>query len=237
MRSVLVMIPFLTPAVAMAGDAAELDFLGFSEDGGYFAYAESGVQDGSGFPYCSIRAVDSSTGEVVWSTDLVLEECPDRTQDPERTAMREAKGHIFALGIRPGNHGFRAIHHPLSDLGVSPDSVVFSTINAPEPWGGAYWIVLETEVVADSAMSADWGFEPAIASLVLGDSRDGAHCPMALEAVRAGHERYTWGYRIQDVFVLDADVVVALVETFSLGFEGADVRFVSACGRISQLEK
>jgi hypothetical protein len=31
--------------------------------------------------------------------------------------------------------------------------------------------------------------------------------------------------------------VVALVETFSLGFEGADVRFVSACGRISQLEK
>jgi predicted secreted protein len=231
------MIPFLTPAVAMAGDAAELDFLGFSEDGGYFAYAESGVQDGSGFPYCSIRAVDSSTGEVVWSTDLVLEECQDRSQDAERTAMREAKGHIFALGIRPGNRGFRAIHHPLSDIGVSPDSVVFSTMNAPEPWGGAYWIVLEAEVVSDSAMYADWGFEPATASLVLGDSRDGARCPMAFEALPAGDERYTWGYRIQDVFVLDADVVVALVETFSLGFEGADVRFVSACGRISQLEK
>jgi hypothetical protein len=41
------------PLVAQAGDAAKLDILGFSKDGGVFAFEEYGVQDGSGFPYAN----------------------------------------------------------------------------------------------------------------------------------------------------------------------------------------
>ncbi|TIL61031.1 MAG: hypothetical protein E5Y89_28055, partial [Mesorhizobium sp.] len=42
-----------TVATAGAGDVAELEILGFSKDGGVFAFEEYGVQDGSGYPYAS----------------------------------------------------------------------------------------------------------------------------------------------------------------------------------------
>jgi hypothetical protein len=224
---------------AFAGDAAELDFIGFSEDGGYCAYSESGTQDGSGFPYCSIRAVRTAGAVLEGSVDIVLDDFEGEAvvADPVRTAMRTAKSFLFALGVRPGEEGFHALHHPLSDLGVSPDTVLFSTMNAPEPWGGSYRIVLEAEATEDSSLMADWGIEPATAELWLEDTWSGARAPLALEPLRPGRERYTWAYRINDVYVMNDDVVVVLVCAFSLGFEGSDVRFVSACGRLSQLEK
>jgi predicted secreted protein len=41
-------------APAIAGDRALADFIGFSENGRYFAFEEYGIQDGSGFAYSSI---------------------------------------------------------------------------------------------------------------------------------------------------------------------------------------
>ena len=43
-----------------AGDLAELNFVGFSEDGARFAYEQFGVQDGSGFGYSQIYFVDAA---------------------------------------------------------------------------------------------------------------------------------------------------------------------------------
>src|ERR1700709_1048263 len=41
---------FAASIAARAGDVAELEILGFTKDGGIFAFEEYGVQDGSGFP-------------------------------------------------------------------------------------------------------------------------------------------------------------------------------------------
>lgn len=43
---------------ALAGDRALIDFIGYSDDGKYFAFEEYGVQDGSGFAYSSVYVVD-----------------------------------------------------------------------------------------------------------------------------------------------------------------------------------
>jgi predicted secreted protein len=48
----------LSAAPAVAGDRAGFNALGFSADGRYFAFEEYGVQDGSGFPYSNIYALD-----------------------------------------------------------------------------------------------------------------------------------------------------------------------------------
>jgi len=48
----------LLTAPALAGDRAMFNPLGFSPDGRYFAFEEYGVQDGSGFPYATIHAID-----------------------------------------------------------------------------------------------------------------------------------------------------------------------------------
>ncbi len=36
---------------SLAGDRAGIDFIGYSADGGFFAFEEFGIQDGSGFAY------------------------------------------------------------------------------------------------------------------------------------------------------------------------------------------
>ena len=51
-------LTLFSAAPALAGDAAQFDPIGFSEDGRYFAYEEYGIQDGSGFPYATIYLVD-----------------------------------------------------------------------------------------------------------------------------------------------------------------------------------
>lgn len=48
----------LMMAPAMAADRALIDFIGYSEDGRYFAFEEFGIQDGSGFPFSNVYVVD-----------------------------------------------------------------------------------------------------------------------------------------------------------------------------------
>lgn len=50
----------LAAAPAFAGDRALADFIGFSENGRYFAFEEFGTQDGSGFAYSTIYVIDLS---------------------------------------------------------------------------------------------------------------------------------------------------------------------------------
>jgi predicted secreted protein len=61
-------LAFATPA--LAGDRAEFDPIGFSEDGRYFAFEEFGVQDGSGFPYSNIYVIDLNTDSWVKGTPV-----------------------------------------------------------------------------------------------------------------------------------------------------------------------
>ncbi|RUV10776.1 DUF2259 domain-containing protein, partial [Mesorhizobium sp. M5C.F.Ca.IN.020.32.2.1] len=51
--AVSLLAQFATSLDAQAGDVAELEILGFTSDGGAFAFEEYGVQDGSGFPYAN----------------------------------------------------------------------------------------------------------------------------------------------------------------------------------------
>ncbi|MER3444496.1 MAG: hypothetical protein C4333_10405, partial [Meiothermus sp.] len=43
---------------AVAGDAAGLEFLGFSRDASHLAFEQYGIRDGSGFPYSEVFLVD-----------------------------------------------------------------------------------------------------------------------------------------------------------------------------------
>ena len=52
-------------APANAGDFAQIDVLGFSNNGRYFAFEQFGIQDGSGFPYSDIFVVDVSSDKWV----------------------------------------------------------------------------------------------------------------------------------------------------------------------------
>ncbi len=58
---------------ARAGDAANLEFLGFSRDGRYLAFEQFGMTDGIGFPYAKVQIVDVVKNTVLAQSEKMLE--------------------------------------------------------------------------------------------------------------------------------------------------------------------
>jgi predicted secreted protein len=63
MRSALALLIALAPAAALAGDKAELQVVGFSEDASAFAYLTYGIEDGSGFSYAELVVLSTRSGK------------------------------------------------------------------------------------------------------------------------------------------------------------------------------
>ena len=76
----------LVPAVA--GDRALINFLGYSEDGKYFAFEEFGVHDGSGGVYSSITIVDVVADKWVGGSPIVVDEGGDMDESPPLATVR-----------------------------------------------------------------------------------------------------------------------------------------------------
>lgn len=99
--SLLLVAALLLPTAAAAGDRALAEFIGYSEDGRYFAFEEYGVQDGSGFPYANIYFIDLPADAWVPGTPVrVRLDSEEADLAAARTEAREqASGQLAALGI------------------------------------------------------------------------------------------------------------------------------------------
>src|SRR5690606_27384389 len=88
-------------APAAAGDRAMIDYLGYSEDGRYFAFEEFGVQDGSGFHYANIYIVDLPADRWVAGTPfrVMLDDDEADVEDARDAALEQAEARLDALGI------------------------------------------------------------------------------------------------------------------------------------------
>ena len=85
-RAILILLLLAAPAAAMPGDEAELLVLGFSADGRYFAYAQSGREPKTWYPYASVHAIDVTTDKWLPDspTSLVLKDREKTTRDARR---------------------------------------------------------------------------------------------------------------------------------------------------------
>jgi predicted secreted protein len=89
--------------VARAGDAASLEFVGFSKDGRYLAFEQYGIQDGSGFAYGSVSVVDTTKNLLVAQVSRTIER-ENSTVAQARAAVR-ASSVIRPYSIVAGNQG------------------------------------------------------------------------------------------------------------------------------------
>ena len=67
---VCLLVQLASGIAARAGDVAELEILGFTKDGGVFAFEEYGVADGSGFPYANRYYIDTATDTFLSGTPI-----------------------------------------------------------------------------------------------------------------------------------------------------------------------
>jgi len=98
-------IPFimalLTPGLAVAGDRALIDYIGFSPDFRYLAFEEFGIQDGSGFAYANLYVVDLESDSWVVGTPIRVQAEAEENSlaDIRAEAMAQAESHITGFGI------------------------------------------------------------------------------------------------------------------------------------------
>lgn len=205
---------------AIAGDAAYPEALGFSDDGTRFAFAEWGIQDGSGFSYANVFVIDLV--KDAWIAPPVRKLVQDEAAQPRavlNSALVEAEAVLAGAGIdQPARLVFArpyviqqagARHslgwRPISMLGgrAEPHEIMVEIfpLDGVDCDDESYGLALRwdgREVYRDTRLSTSRG------------------CPL--------------GYSVDRVYIsesLRANYAVALVGVYRWSFEGPDLRYIA----------
>jgi predicted secreted protein len=117
----LLLVSLVFQGNAFAGDVPSLDILGFSEDGGIFAFEEYGIQDGSGFPYARRFYVDTAKDEFVAGTPIrVRLEGEGATLATARAEARRQGEKIVADAVLSRHRGYTAGWNAITEQSANP---------------------------------------------------------------------------------------------------------------------
>lgn len=223
----------LSAAPAQAGDAANFDPIGFSEDGRYFAYEEYGIQDGSGFPYDNIYVVDLIADK--WVGTPVRVRLDDETASlpaAREQAMEQAKGMLDKAALTTPAEVL--LLNANGEVGADGTEVAFGMFgNGLDDVRNTFKLSLATFDSTSTEPCASYGMEDPVQGFALTLSDEAGN---SAEIYRDGSVPASRGcvsdYRIHAVLGpfpagLSASPMVAVISVYSLGFEGPDRRFVT----------
>ena len=213
---------------AYSGDLAWFKLVGFSPDGEYVAWETGGIQDGSGFEWIEAEILNSHTSTQEEQFRHVWDECIDEL--PTLTELRAVEEKIE--GMRSGwGIGFDRffeplVYHPLTDLGVRRDTVVFCLQNyMPDYHSGEIVLTLANKPAGVPQDYPDWFPPPVTPELEI--SMNGEEYIFFKEHPASERWRMSMGYGIYAVYsnpYLSENLVVVLAST-EPGFEGSNSRF------------
>ncbi len=140
----------LVPATAIGADVSQIQVLGFSPDAKVFAFEEFGIQDGSGFPYSTIYLIDTDKDAYLPGSPyrVVVDDSESGDEllpvSAARKKSAEAAAEALATYKIADNPGILGAFNPLSEIGVSSDTLSYYAIQTDRPFGGPYTLNLET---------------------------------------------------------------------------------------------
>jgi predicted secreted protein len=225
-----------TTGAAKAGDAAELEILGFSKDGGVFAFEEYGIQDGSGFPYANRYYIDTATDTFLKGTPIRL-----RIDDEEasladaRKQVRDKGEAVVKQAELAANPGFTAGFNPVTELSADPHRMVvnprpvFPAIDKPLEF--RLEILPFGEVEQCHGMSEASGFR-----LLRMDASDGGRTQVVHEDKTLPQSRNCpTGYSIGAIQTFSTENrlthYAVLIAVEQVGFEGPAHRWMAVTGK------
>ena len=109
--------------------------LGFSADGGIFAFEEYGIQDGSGFAYANRYYIDTAKDAFVAGSPIRIQpKDEDPSVDDVRAEARK-KGEAIVSDTELAKHmGYTAAINPVSELSADPYRIVANSSRLyPQP--------------------------------------------------------------------------------------------------------
>jgi predicted secreted protein len=213
---------------SLAGDFAYLKVIGFSPDGGTFAFEEFGEYDGSGGHYSSIYVIDTNTDSWVTGTPIrVSPEDVDLSLAVVRgSAAKKAQAVLAKYKIQP--LGLAVVSNPATEQSNNPYSVRFKTelyANTAQIWQLDLTPIRLPEPAGCENLGPTQGFrlvltDPAANSTILNEDK-------ALPASRHCAQDYAIDTVVTYTPPNRQPVMVVLLDVITQGFEGPDRRFLA----------
>ncbi|MDQ0999395.1 putative secreted protein [Phyllobacterium ifriqiyense] len=233
-RLSLLAVMVTMPNLAQAGDAAKLDIIGFSKDGGIFAFEEYGIQDGSGFPYTNRFYIDTAT-------DKFLAKTPVRIRlDDENSSVEKARSKAEQDGqnltslpdteLRK-NAGHTVAFNPVTELFSDPFKVIVNPRPVFPALDTSLTITLQ-EIPAPASETCNKMGEIKGFRLTLAEDKPDAkpellHEDQAIPTSRGCPLGYSIG-AVQTFYPDNGKPVVAvMISVRDVGFEGPDYRWLA----------
>jgi len=217
---------------ARAGDRALYELIGYSEDMGYFAFEEFGIQDGSGFAYSNIYVVDIDNDRWVVGTPIQIQAENETEKLPaiRKEARDAAANFISAL----------AITRPAQLLAANGDGALNGNgkilnfglpgFSGPESVAGRFELSLATFPAESGAPCMEWSGQESLGFALSLEAEGVArevHRDEKLPRSRQCPQTYTISAVVMPFENRDIDRAVALISVYRLGFEGPDRRFIA----------
>lgn len=224
------------PVPVQAGDAAQMEVLGFSKDGGVFAFEEFGVQDGSGFPYANRYYINTANDTFLKGSPIrVRIDDENASVDTARKEARDKGEVVFSADELAANRGFTAGANAVTELTADPHRIVVNPRPVFPPIDPEVEFRLE-EMPMDGGAACDGQDGTAGYRLLRIDVADGGQTKLLHEDEAIPQSRgCPYGYRIgavQTFFGPAGSFYAVLITVRRLGFEGPDHRWIAVTGKL-----
>ncbi|MER9250941.1 DUF2259 domain-containing protein [Mesorhizobium sp. M0598] len=234
--AVCLLAPLATLAAAHAGDVAELEILGFSRDGGVFAFEEYGVQDGSGFPYAIRYYIDTADDSFLKGSPIrVRLDDENATVAAARLQARQRGEAIVSQAELTANRGITAGFNPVTELSADPFRMVVNPRPIFSPVDDPLEFRLDQIGMNDTERCQSQGEINGFRLLRI-EAKDGGQTRIIHEDKSIPQSRgCPNGYQIGAVQTFSLDSVstyAVLIAVRQYGFEGPDYRWIAVTGRL-----
>ncbi len=229
---------FLMPHAAQAGDAANVNILGFSPDGAIFAFEEYGVQDGSGFPYAHRFYIATATDTFVSGTPIRVR-LEDESQSVE-AARDQAKSQgqsVISDTTLAANRGYTAGWNSITELSADKFRIAVNPRPVFPPFDPAVEFRLTEKPLAPPASCEALGVDIMGYELTRVGTTDGAETVLVHEDSSVPSSRgCPLGYAVGGLQTFypasGAPVFALMIIMRQYGFEGPDHRWLAVAGRL-----
>lgn len=222
---------------ALAGDAAELNILGFSADGGVFAFEEYGIQDGSGFPYANRFYIDTASDSFLPGTPIrVRLDDESASLDEARNQARTQGEAIIEEAVLAANRGVTAGFNPITELSAEPHRMAVNPRPVFPPIDQLLELRLEEIALEQPANCHDLGtavgYRLTRVGISPGEAAQLLHEDNSIPASRNCPLGYSFG-ALQTFFPDGGEpVYAAVIAVRSVGFEGPNHRWIAVPGKL-----
>lgn len=222
----------------MAADFSSFQSLGFSEDGGIYAFEEYGISDSSGLAYSSVFFIDTVKDTFLPDTPIRIGVKRDTASIAavRREAMEKAAPLLSQHGLldRPGE---LAAFSPISEIDAPKDEVRYFEHPADPAFGKPYTLKIEPFFATPTRYCVDL-VDALKAFRLKYTEKDGEPADEIVHEDSTDipeSRQCTVDYRLGGVVTYSPlagrPVHMALVNVLSLGYEGNNGRWIAVPAR------